>query len=107
MFQGMNPKMVKQAMKKMGMKQEEIPATEVIIKTPSGDLLIRNPEVAKVTMMGQYSFQITGEIETLVSIKEEDIDTVASQANCSKEEAKKALEKADGDLAQAILDLQG
>ena len=102
----MNPKMVKQAMKKMGMKQDIIPATEVIIKTPDGDLHIKNPEVAKVTMMGQDSFQITGEIETRSSINEEDIDTVASQADCSKEDAKAALEQANGDLAEAILNLQ-
>jgi len=106
MIPGMNPKMVKQAMKKMGMKQDVIPATEVIIKTPDGDLHIKNPEVAKVTMMGQDSFQVTGVVEVKSSVNEDDITTVASQANCSREEAKEALEKADGDLAQAILNLQ-
>ncbi len=108
MFPGMNPKMLKDAMKKMGIKQEEIPATEVIIKTPDKDLIIRNPQVAKVIAMGQESLQITGDIEELAAQKfsEDDVKTVAEQAKVSKEKAKQALEKAGGDLAQAILDLQ-
>jgi nascent polypeptide-associated complex subunit alpha len=106
MFQGMNPKMVKQAMKKMGMKQEDIPATEVIIKTQAGDLLIRNPQVAKITMAGEESFQITGQVERTQVVNEGDIETVMTQAQCSREQAHAALEKSDGDLAEAILNLQ-
>ena len=104
----MNPKMLKDAMKKMGIKQEEIPATEVIIKTPDKDLIIRNPQVSKVVAMGQETIQITGEIEEVAAAKfsEDDVKTVSEQAKVSKEKAKKALEQTNGDLAQAILDLQ-
>ena len=106
MFQGMDPRLVKQAMKKMGMKQEDIPAREVIIKCEEKSIIIRNPNVQKVIMMGEESFQITGEIEEVSSRNEEDIQTVMNQTSCSKEEACEALEKAEGDLAKAILDLQ-
>jgi len=108
MFPGMNPKMVKEAMKKMGIKQEEIEATEVIIKTPEKDLIIRNPQVAKVIAMGQETIQIIGAIEERETQKftEDDIKTVAEQAKVPKEKARLALEKTNGDLAQAILDLQ-
>ena len=106
MFQGMDPRLVKQAMKKMGMKQEEISATEVIIKTPDKILIIKNPQVTRVEMMGEKSFQIVGEAEEAPSITQEDIKTVMEQASCSQAQAKKALEEADGDLAQAILTLQ-
>ena len=108
MFPGMNPKMVKEAMKKMGIKQEEIPATEVIIKTPDKDLVIRNPQVAKVIAMGQETLQISGTIEVMEMQKfsEEDVKTVADQAKVSKDKARAALEKTDGDLAQAIIELQ-
>ena len=106
MFQGMDPRLVKQAMKKMGMKQEEIPATEVIIKTEGKHFIIRNPHVTKIEMMGEESLQITGEIEEESIISKEDISTVMEQASCSEEEAKEALEKAKGDLAKAILNLQ-
>ena len=108
MFPGMNPKMVKEAMKKMGIKQEEIPATEVIIKTPDKDLIIRNPQVSKVIAMGQETLQISGTIEVMEMQKfsEEDVKTVADQAKVSKDKARAALEKTDGDLAQAIIELQ-
>lgn len=105
MFQGMDPKLVKQAMKKMGMKQDDIPATEVIIKTTDKDLIIRNPTVQKVTMMGEESFQITGDVEESAN-NEEDIKTVMEQTSCSRNEALSALEKSNGDLAKAIMDLQ-
>jgi len=104
----MNPKMVKEAMKKMGIKQEEIEATEVIIKTPTKDLVIRNPQVSKVIAMGQETLQISGTIEEVEAQKfsEEDVDTVAEQAKVSKDKARAALEKSNGDLAEAILSLQ-
>ena len=102
----MNPKMMKQAMKKLGMKQEEIEATEVIIKTPSGDLVVREPQVTKVNMMGQDTIQVVGEIEEVSGISEEDVKTVASQANVSESDARKALEDKGGDLAEAILSLK-
>src|SRR3989344_9506989 len=87
MIPGMNPKMLAQAMKKMGIKQEEIQATEVIIKTPNGnDLVIRNPQVSKVNAMGQESLQIIGNIEELPSqISEEDVQTVVSQTKVTPE----------------------
>lgn len=105
MIPNINPKMMQQAMKKMGMQQEEIPATEVIIKTPDKDLVIKNPQVSKIKMMGQETFQIVGEVEEVAAEKfsAADIETVAAQAKVSKKEAKEALEKSNGDLAEAIL----
>ena len=93
-------------MQQMGIKQEEIDATEVIIKTHDKNLIIRNPSVMKVDMMGQNSLQINGDIEEETNISEEDINTVSNQAEVSKEEAKKALEETSGDLAEAILKLK-
>ncbi len=108
MLPNINPKQLQKAMKRMGVKQEEIEATEVIIKTPDKELVIRDPHVAKVNMMGQESIQITGSIEEreLKPYTEEDVKTVAEQAGCSEEEAKEALEKSKGDLAEAILSLK-
>ena len=100
-----NPQLLKQAMKKMGVKQEEIEATQVIIKTPSKNLIINNPHIQKVSMMGEESLQITGAIEEEI-ISEDDIKTVSEQANVSKEKAREALKKYNGDLAEAILSLK-
>lgn len=102
----MNPKAVKQAMKKMGIKQEEIDAYEVVIKTTDKNIVIRNPSVQKVNMMGENSFQISGQVSEESAIKEDDINTVMEQASCSKEKALAALEKSNGDLAEAIMSLQ-
>jgi len=108
-MRGLNPKMMQQAMKKMGVQQQEIEASEVIIKTSDKTLVISNPNVMKVNMMGQESFQITGEVSEQrygIDISEDDINTVVEQANVSKEEASGALEETDGDIAEAILKFQ-
>ena len=108
MFPKLNPKDMEKMMKKMGIKQEEIPATEVIIKTLDKDLVIHNPQVSKVNAMGQETFQITGDVEEVSpqSFSDEDVKTVAEQAHVSQEKARAALEESQGDLAQAILKLQ-
>lgn len=103
---GMNPRQMNKMMQKMGIRQEEIDASEVIIKTSGKNIVIKNPSVTKVDMMGQKTFQIMGEITEESPISEEDINTVAEQANVSKEEAKKALIENQGDLAQSIISLQ-
>ena len=110
MIPGMNPRKVQQMMKQMGIQQQDIEATEVIIRTADKELVISNPSVQKVNMMGQINFQISGEVEersleTTPEINEDDIKTVMDQANCSEEEAKKAIEDAEGDLAEAIMSL--
>ncbi|MAG52971.1 MAG: nascent polypeptide-associated complex protein [Nanoarchaeota archaeon] len=108
MIPGVNPKQMKQMMKKMGMKQEDIDASEVIIKCSDKEIVIRNPEVAKIEMMGKENFQISGDVEErgLETFNEDDVNTVKEQTNCSEEEAKEALERNEGDLAKAILELK-
>lgn len=106
MFPNMNPRQVEQAMKKLGVKQVEIDASEVIIKCSDKTLVVRDPHVVKVNMMGQESLQITGEITEEASMSADDVATVAAQAHVSAEEARHALEEARGDLAEAILALQ-
>ena len=104
MFPGINPKQIEKAMKQMGIKQEEIDAQEVIIKTSEKNIIIRNPNVVRIDMHGNESFQITGEIHE--ESNEEDIKTIMQQTNCSKEEAERALKENDGDLAEAIISLK-
>ena len=97
-------------MQRMGIQQQDVAASEVIIRCQDKDIVIENPQVAKVNMMGQETWQITGKaIEKARTsepdIKEEDIQTVMQQANVSKDEALAAIKEAKGDLAQAILNL--
>lgn len=112
MFPGMNPRKMQQMMKKMGIQQVDIPATEVIIKADGREIVITNPSVAKVNMMGQETFQISGnvaerEASTAPEINDDDVRTVVEQADVSEEDAKKALDKHNGDIAEAILSLKG
>jgi len=102
----LNPKQLEQAMKKLGVKQEKIDAYEVVIKTREKNLVVKDPEVLRVNMMGQESFQITGSIEEEMNITEDDVNTVASQAGVSKDKARESLEKNKGDLASAIMELK-
>jgi len=102
---------MQKAMKRLGIKQEEIDAEEVIIRTSDKDLVIKNPQVSKVNMMGQETFQIVGDIVEVerdgrIQINEEDMATVMEQTNCTKEEALEALEESNENLADAILKLQ-
>jgi nascent polypeptide-associated complex subunit alpha len=103
---------MQQLMKQMGMKQKEIPAMRVIIETQDGNLVFENPSVTETQVQGQSTFQIMGKYavekqETEIVIPDEDVELVSSQAGVTKEAARKALEIAKGDLAQAIMDLQG
>lgn len=111
MFPGINPRKMQQMMKQMGIQQVEIPATEVIIKTETKEIRIVNPSVSKVNMMGQETFQISGEIQeqelsTAPEISAEDIKTVMEQAEVDEKTAWAAIEEAKGDLAEAIISLQ-
>ena len=110
MFPGMNPRDVQKAMKRLGIRQEEIDVQEVIIRTPDKNIIIKNPHVSKVNMMGQETFQVSGEITEIdnsaAEINEDDIATVMEQTNCTREEALEALEQSSGNLAEAILKLQ-
>lgn len=112
MLPNMNSRQVEKMMQKMGITQTHIDALEVIIKTIDKDIIIKNPQVAKVNMMGQQTFQITGEVTegraqiTKTEITKEDIDAVVSQTGVSKIRAKEILEKYHGDLALSILELQ-
>ncbi|MDD5012280.1 MAG: nascent polypeptide-associated complex protein [Candidatus Nanoarchaeia archaeon] len=105
MFPGINPKQMQAVMKQMGMSQQEIPASKVIIEKEDGNkIVINNPSVTKIKMSGQESFQITGDISEESGFSDDDVKVVMEKTNCSEDEAKSALEET-GDLAEAILKL--
>ena len=103
-----NQKLMKQAMKKMGVKQEEIDATKVVIECSDKKIVVTNPVVSKINMMGKDSFQVSGDVSEgeLESISAEDVEAVVKQSGCSSSDAKKALEESDGDIAAAIISLK-
>ncbi len=108
MAPGVNPAQMRKMMQRMGIQQSEIDASQVIIKTPDKDIIIMEPSVVKVNMMGQETFQISGRIEEKESepeISEDDIKTVMEQASVNREKALEALKENDFDLAKTIIKL--
>jgi len=104
-------------MQKMGVKMDELPeVTQVIIRTPTKDIVIDAPTVTMVTVQGQAMYQIAGgevsesQPQTVTptnALPEADVQLVAQQTGKSLDESRKALTEAGGDLARAILILKG
>lgn len=123
-FGGGNPKQMKAMLQRMGIKMDEIEASEVVIKLTNGkNLRITNPEISKIMMQGNVLFTVSGKVEEIsaqeekkvtetqerdekVAITDEDINLVTSQTGCNYETAKKVLEETEGDIASAILKLK-
>ncbi len=104
-----NPKQMKKMMKQMGIEMEDIDAEEVIIRTSDEELIFRSPTVSKISARGIETFQVVGEYEVVErppKISEEDVKLIMEQANVDEETARKALEEAGGDLAEALMKLQ-
>jgi nascent polypeptide-associated complex subunit alpha len=114
MHRRVNPRETKRMMQRMGLSMDAVADVEqVIIKTSSKEITIEEPEVAMLEMQGQKIFQVTGGKITEKAaerkpsgVAEEDVRLVADQTGKSLEEARKALEECQGDLAKAILLLQ-
>ena len=104
---GVDPRKMQAMMKQLGMNQEEIDASKVTIQKSDGSkIIVENPSVTKITMQGNESFQISGDIsEQEEGISKDDIKTVMEKTGSNFEKAKKALEGSNGDLAEAILSL--
>lgn len=110
----LNAKQMEKMMKQMGIQQEQIDADEVIIKTSGAEIVVSNPQVMKIRLGGQETFQISGEIserekpetaEQKEKFSDEDAKLVAQQSGTSLEDARAALAET-GDIAEAILRLK-
>ncbi|MEM4165853.1 MAG: nascent polypeptide-associated complex protein [Candidatus Bilamarchaeaceae archaeon] len=100
---GLDPNKIEQIMRQMGIKSRKIESKRVVIETEEGNYVISQPEVIEIDMRGQKSFQISGVVSFEESLKDEDVRVVMEQAGCSEEQAREALKKTKGDMAEAIL----
>jgi nascent polypeptide-associated complex subunit alpha len=106
----------KRMMEKMGMKLDEIQGvTEVLIRTPTREIVIEEPVVTSIVAQGQKMYQVTGgsSHERIPStqpappeLPDSDVKLVAEQTGKTLDEAKAALKESGGDLAEAILKLK-
>lgn len=108
MFGNINPRQMQKMMARMGMQQQEIDASEVIIRTAEKELVFVKPSVSKVNVMGQETWQIVGKAQERKreAFSDEDVRTVMEQTGVDAEKAREALEESKGDLAEAILKLK-
>jgi len=109
---GMNPAQMQKIMQQMGIRTSEIKAKRIIFETDDGNLVIENPQITKMTIQGTETYQVVGSAKLEeqktrkpkeIEITDEDIEMVAQQAHVSRSDAKKALEKTKGDIAEAIV----
>ena len=123
---GMNPRKMQQMMEQMGIDVDELDATEVVISLEDGsELVFSDPDVTKMDARGQETYQVLGdpsereaaagaveggdaedaegdEDSGEAGIPQGDVDIVVQRAGVPEDEAREALEAADGDLAAAI-----
>ena len=102
-----DPRKMAQMMRQLGIKQDEIEVKRVIIeKSDNTNIIIEPANVQKIVMSGQESWQVTGKArEEAQNSSAEDITLIIEKTGATKEKAKLALEKANGDIASAILEL--
>lgn len=106
----MDNRQARRMMERMGINMKEIPdVQEVVIKTSTKELHIKDASVSEVNAQGNRVFQVTGEVEEVEVEREkfsdEDVLLVQQQAGVTKERAIAALEESDGEVARAILKL--
>lgn len=121
----MDPRAMAQAMKQLGITQEDLPdVEEVLIRTKTKEITIRPADVTVMTTKGERSWQITGTpterprgtttkptptagTPAPDAVNEEDLRLVMEQTGADRTKALAALKKAGGEPAQAIVDLLG
>jgi nascent polypeptide-associated complex subunit alpha len=115
-----NPRQMKQAMRKMGISTEELTdVQEIIILTKTKEYVFKEAGVTIMTVQGQKTFQVVGEPEVRprsaviakpgapatadTGLPEEDITLVMEQTGATREKAVAALKATEGQPAEAIL----
>jgi nascent polypeptide-associated complex subunit alpha len=119
-MRGVNPRQMKQAMKRMGISTEDLDGVEeIVIRTKDKEYVFKEASVSIMNVQGQKTFQIVGEPEVRAitgpssrqdkaaistpSVPEEDVQLVMDQTGCSREKALQALKDTDGQPAEAII----
>jgi len=104
-----NPRQMNQMMRRLGISVKNIDNVEkIIIQTDTKEYIFKEAEVTIMDAKGQKTYQIIGNPiirDRSDDTLKEDIKLVMDQTGKSEEEAKKALEESNGDIAEAILKL--
>ena len=127
---GLNPRKMKQMMKQMGIDVDELDVEEVVIRKSDGEeLVFDDPEITVMDARGQQTYQVVGDPQSRdatgdasavesgeseidesaesgatgdADIPDSDVEIVAQRTGSTEDDAREALENADGDLAAAV-----
>jgi len=105
----MNPRQLNQMMRRFGINIKNVDNVEkVIIQTDKKEIIFDDAEVSIMDAQGQKTYQVVG--NPVIRSREgeqksDDVKLIMEQTGKSEEEAKKALDESDGDIAEAILKL--
>ncbi len=114
----MNSREVRRMMAQMGIKTTDLTdVKKIIMEGTAKDYVITEASVTIVEAKGEKYFQIFGNMKEVPkgsaqpaavqapAVNEDDVRLVMEQAGCSREKAVDALNRANGEPAQAIIDL--
>lgn len=113
----MNSREMRRMMAQMGIRSTELTDVKrVTLHGETKNYVITGAQVTVIEAQGEKSFQITGQMREVAKTKkveekveptfpEDDIKLVTEQTGVSREKAIEALKKAEGEVAQAIINL--
>ena len=122
----MNPRKMQKMMEQMGIDMSDIDAEEVIIRTPDEEFVFTDADVQLMEAQGQKTYQVVGDPETRelgesdavddadgadesdegTVVDADDVEIVAMRTGVDEDTAREALEANDGDLADAVDELE-
>ncbi len=99
----LNPRDLEKLMKNV--KMEEIDADEVVIRSAAKTIAIKHPKVVRTEMMGQTTYQVTGNAVEENATNDADIYLIVQKTGVSRDEALETLRE-EGDMASAIMKIE-
>ena len=102
----MNRRQLDRIIKQMQMNTITVRAMRVVIETPGKNIIITDPDVTEVDLMGKRVFQISGNVTEEVPVNEEDVKMVMEQTGKSREDVVRKLRELNNDIARAIVELK-
>jgi len=108
LFPNINPRELKRMLKRMGIDVKDLEdIVEVVFVLKDRKIIVEKPQVLVIEAPGQRIYQVTGgsvrEERVEVKVSEEDVEFIVSQTGVSRDKAREALIKANGDIVEAIM----
>ncbi|MEZ0290270.1 MAG: nascent polypeptide-associated complex protein [Sulfolobales archaeon] len=100
-------------LKRLGVKISSVDNVKsVIIETEDKEIILNTPQIMVMEFRGQKIYQIVAERENIIDLRserekkeisEEDIRFIMEQTGLDRDRARELLERAEGDIAKALI----